>query len=209
MSAPWYRRAIWVTGALVMGLGLSVEVVHTRSHHAAVEAAVSFLSLSYEGNLPTWYSSALLLCCGLLLAAIADRAVGWRAHWWGLAAVFFYMSVDEATELHEHLGGHLETSGVLYFDWVIPAAALVGLVGLVYLKFLRSLPPATRRRFLLAGLLYLGGAIGMELPLGWWTERAGSDNLTYAMIDWVEESLEIIGATVFLLALEEHRRAAA
>ena len=41
----------------------------------------------------------------------------------------------------------------------------------------------------------------MELPLGWWMDRAGSHNLTYALIDWVEESLEMIGVSVFLYAL--------
>jgi hypothetical protein len=41
----------------------------------------------------------------------------------------------------------------------------------------------------------------MELPLGWWAERAGDDNLGYGLLDWIEETLELAGTTTFLLAL--------
>ncbi|WP_228680788.1 hypothetical protein [Myxococcus xanthus] len=43
----------------------------------------------------------------------------------------------------------------------------------------------------------------MELPLGWWAEQHGNDNLVYALIDHVEEALELIGASLFLAALAE------
>jgi hypothetical protein len=66
-----------------------------------------------------------------------------------------------------------------------------------------------RRQFLIAGAIYVGGALGMELPLGWWTERAGSDNLVYALIDGVEETMELSGTTLFLLALVEYLGASA
>ena len=193
---------------LVALLGLGVELVHAHSHAPVVEALVSFLSLSYEGNLPTWYASSLLLVCALLLGLIARELPArdpLRLHWWALATLFAYMSLDETAELHEHLGGHVATGGVLYFDWVIPAAAIVALMGAAFLPFLRRLPPASRRRFVVAGALYVGGALLMELPLGWWTERAGEDTLGYALIDWVEETLELAGASLFLLALVSHR----
>jgi hypothetical protein len=45
----------------------------------------------------------------------------------------------------------------------------------------------------------------MELPLGWWTERFGDDGLGYALIDWVEETLEMTGAAAALLVLLRHR----
>jgi hypothetical protein len=47
------------------------------------------------------------------------------------------------------------------------------------------------------------------LPLGWWVERAGNDNLGYALIDWVEETMEMIGASLAVVALVAHRREAA
>lgn len=56
-------------------------------------------------------------------------------------------------------------------------------------------------QFITAGVTYVTGALLMELPLGWWTERAGNENLTYAAIDHVEELLEMWGASLFLAAL--------
>jgi hypothetical protein len=196
-------RPLAIASATVAGAGLAVELVHTRSHADVVELLVELFSLSFESNVPTWYSSSLLFTCALALLAIARTARTHRRHWAGLAAGFFYMSLDEAIELHEHLGGLFGTGGALYFDWVIPAAIIVAGVAALYVPFLRDLPPHRRRAFVLAGLLYVGGAVAMELPLGWWTERAGVENATYALIDWVEETLEIAGASLFLVALAQ------
>jgi hypothetical protein len=165
-------------------------------------------SLGFEANVPTWYSTVLLFACASSLAHIAHevgRAGEDARAWRGLALAFAYLSLDEAIEIHEHLGGTFDTGGVLYFDWVIPAAAFVAIFGAVYLRFLARLPAETRRGFVTAGAIYVSGALLMELPLGYWTERAGDDNLVYALIDFVEETLEMLGASLFLLALARHR----
>lgn len=125
-----------------------------------------------------------------------------------VTGLFAWASLDEAAELHEHLGGLFETGGVLYFDWVISAAVLLAAAALALWPWLRALPRETRRRLLLAGAVYFTGAVMMELPLGWWTERAGPDSLGYALIDWVEESLELCGAVLLLLALLAQREPA-
>lgn len=88
---------------------------------------------------------------------------------------------------------------------MIPAGAIVLALGLAYLPFVRALAPLTRTRFALAGTIYVGGALLMELPLGWWTSVHGDDNLGYGLIDWVEESMELAGASLFLLALDDER----
>jgi hypothetical protein len=88
---------------------------------------------------------------------------------------------------------------------VIPAIAVVGVLAAVYLPFIRALPTSTRNRLLVAAVIYVGGAVGMELPLGWWTEHHGNAGLGYALIDWVEETMEMIGAAIALVALVRHR----
>lgn len=165
------------------------------------DAWVEALSLGFEVNVPTWYASSLLALCAAALATCAQRAARDRGAWTALAAIFAALSLDEAIELHEHLGGLVRGRGVLFFSWVIPAAIAVGVLGLAFLGFLARLEAIDRRRFVVAASLYVGGALLMELPLGWWTERHGDDGLVYAMIDWVEETLELVGATFFLLAL--------
>lgn len=169
---------------------------------------VAFLSLSYEANLPTWFSSSQLFACGLVLALIAlgtrQSRAPYARHWAFLAGIFFYISLDEAVRIHEYMNHWLDLGGALYFSWIVPAAGLVAIIGLSYLRFLTHLPRQTRRRFVTAGILYVGGALFMEIPLGWWTVRAGDDNFVYAMIDLVEESLELAGAGFFLYALLLH-----
>lgn len=200
------RHGLLYAVAFVAGLGLVAEIWNVRSHDAVIDALLPKLSLSYESNLPTWFSSSLLLACAVAAAAIArDRLVGYR-HWWFIGVLAAWMSLDEATELHEHLGGHIGTSGVLYFDWVIPASIIVALLVVAFIPFIRRLHPATRNRLILAGAVYVGGALLMELPLGWWTERHGTDTLGYALIDWVEETMEMVGAVFAFTALLAHRQ---
>jgi hypothetical protein len=187
--------------------GLVTEIAYLYIGIPAELAA--FFSLSAEGNLPTWVASSLLLSCSLVLGSIAIdpacRVHRFRVHWWILAWIFLYMSLDEAVEIHEHLGGLVTAGGVLYFSWVIPAAAIVLALGLAYLPFLAHLDPIVRRRFVVAGSLYVGGALLMELPLGWWTEQHGDDNFGYAFMDWIEETLELVGASYFLVSLWNYR----
>lgn len=168
----------------------------------------AFFSLSFEENLPTWFSSILLFGCAALsgLAALDASAHGdpHRRHWWGLALGFAYMSLDEAVELHELSNRWFDLPGIFFFGWVIPAGIVVAIVGVAYLRFLAHLPADTRRAVVRAGALYVGGALGVELALGYWTDAHGTDNPGYALIDLVEESMEIFGAALFLCALVRH-----
>lgn len=180
--------------AAICLLGLLAELA---SAAFGLEGAAAVLSLSYEGNLPTWYASALPLLIAALLAWIAALTPADRPYWRGLALGFLLISIDEVVGGHEHLSALFDTGGVLYFGWVIPAGALVLVLGLTYLGFLRRLPRETAKQFTLAGALYLTGALLLELPLGYWTERHGDDGLGYALIDWCEETLEFVGLTLF------------
>jgi hypothetical protein len=169
---------------------------------------IEFFGLSYEENLPTWFVSVLLSGCATALAliALATRQAGGRyvAHWWGLAVAFFYISLDEVVQIHEEMSDWFDYGGVLYFSWVIPAGIAVAILGLIYLRFLGHLPGHFRNRFVLAGGLYVGGALGTELALGYWTDMAGRSNFTYAMIDLVQESLELAGVALFFYSLVEY-----
>ncbi len=187
VSMTILRRTLYIVLAGISGAGLGVELWDESRSWPVPRDTLAFFSLSYESNLPTWYSSSLLWICAVLLALIASHKWRQRApytyHWWTLAAVFFYISLDEFVELHEDMSKWMDLSGVLYFSWVVPAGIAVTAFGLAFLGFLAHLPWDTRRRFILAGGLYVGGALAMELPLGYWTDVAGSHNLTYGVLD--------------------------
>jgi hypothetical protein len=197
-------HGLFASSALVCCAGLLVELAHYGGRLDPAAWLRSALSLSYEGNLPTWYSAGLLwtAALGLGLCGEHDDARK-RVRWRVLAARFILMSLDESIELHEDLGG-AELHGVLYFSWVVPGALLTAAIALIYLRFWLDLPRPTRRGFALAFGLYVGGALGMELPLGTWFEAHGDENLGYSLLDAVEESLEICGLSVFLVAILRH-----
>ena len=201
----WIRFRLLVAVAIVAGLGLVIELWHAHSQTELVDVLLPTLSLGYEANVPTWFSSSLLLACGVAAGSIAAVTPSRHRHWWSIAGLATYFSLDEVAELHEHLGGHLDTSSWLYFDWVVPAAAIVLALVVLFLPFIRALHPRTRRRLIIAGALYVGGALIMELPLGWWTDAHGSEGLGYALIDWIEETMEMIGAALAFVALFAHR----
>ncbi|HEX6144165.1 MAG TPA: hypothetical protein VFZ01_15720, partial [Geminicoccaceae bacterium] len=95
---------------------------------------------------------------------------------------------------------------------------VVVIFGLIYLRFLLALPRRTQSLFLLAGALYLGGAIGIEM-LAWHyryplhapdpTDWEGSKDIVWALLSHLEEVLEMVGVAIFLYALLSylaHRR---
>jgi hypothetical protein len=210
MTDAVLRGRLLVAVAVVSGAGLLVDLWAWRDPASeGARALWSVASLSAEANVPTWFASSLLLACAVTAAAIArELAAGapGRPHWWGIAVGLGWVSLDEVAGLHEHLGGHLDTGGALYFDWVIWAALVVGVLAVIYLRFLLALPSPVRARLIIAATVFVTGALALELPLGWWTEHAGSDSLGYALIDWVEETLELVGASLALVALVAHRR---
>jgi hypothetical protein len=204
------RWPLWGVVALLSMAGLGSELLYRAAPSALTDGVMQRLSLSFEGNVPTWAASSLLLVCALVAGSIADlpTSSSRRRSWIAVALAFGYASLDEMAQLHESLGGWVEAGGIFYFDWVISAAILLAALALAFWPWLRDLPATTRRRMVLAALIYFGGAVAMELPLGWWTDRAGSDSLGYALIDWVEETMEMCGAVLMLRALMLHREEA-
>ncbi|OGI42975.1 MAG: hypothetical protein A2150_04130 [Candidatus Muproteobacteria bacterium RBG_16_64_11] len=173
---------------------------------------VGLFNLDGERNVPAAYSTLLLLACACLLMLIAHasrRKGAGYLYWLGLALVFVFLASDEFFELHEGLvvpvRSALKTSGLLYFAWVIPYSAALGILALIYLKFVFSLPARTRRLFLLAGLIYVAGTLGMELFAGQYYEQVQRVDAVYSLIFvTIEELLEMTGLVIFIHALLSH-----
>ena len=177
--------------------------------HDVLLGFVPEFDLNAENNIPTWYATVTLFLCSVLLGTIAAAKTtekdSYAPHWRILSIVFLLLSIDEAASLHERstepVRTALHTSGLLYYGWVIPGGIFALSIGLVYLGFLRDLPSYFRRLFVAAGIIYLAGAIGMELVGGYYDSLYGTTNMTYALITTAEELLEMLGIVVFLYSL--------
>lgn len=183
---------------LEYGLGLS-QVSHIRT----------VFDFEYDANLPTWYSSVTLLICSLLLTLIANAKKQsqdtYTRHWQILAIIFAVMSLDEVAMLHERAGNLIEKlssvefTGWLNFQWVLLGIPLTLILAIAYLKFIVHLPAKTRNLFLLAGGLFVGGALGLEIIAG--HQESMGNKFFYELFTSIEELWEKLGVLVFIHAL--------
>jgi len=166
-------------------------------------------NLDREMNVPTWFSSAMLLfIAGLLrhLAAVAktenDRFI---RLWKGLAAGFLFLSIDEIAGIHEMAVDPLRrifhAGGVFYFSWVILGIAIAVVLAAASMKALLALPRRIRIIFIAAAVIFLSGAIGLEMIGGLFVEGNGPANIAYSLAANAEEFLEMCGEVVFIKGL--------
>jgi hypothetical protein len=173
---------------------------------------VKIFWVSNEGAIPTWYSACALLFCSLLLLVICflkrKRRDPYFWNWVGLSTIFALMSLDEATSIHEMMGGFLSKSfnpiGVFHSAWVILGIPFVLIFGIYYLKFTLNLQKKTKYLFIVAFITYLGGALGLEMVGSAILYEYRSKTMTYQIIATIEEILEMSGIVVFIYALIDY-----
>ena len=189
-----------------------VQAARFATGNDSLFGLVALFSLGADGNLPTFYSSFAILFCAMLLTWIGVAGWGDRhihtAYWLGLAVIFLFLSADEMLALHEHLvepvRSTLHTGGLFYYAWVIPYGAALLIFLAVYFRFLLRLPVRTAVLFVVAGATYVGGAAGVEMISGWYSEVHGNSNLIYVVLQTIEETLEMVGIVVFIFALADY-----
>ena len=185
------------------------QVVKYETGHDRIYGLVQLFHHDSENNVPTFFSTVILLISTILLSIITTlkkkERDSYAFHWGMLAIIFLFLSMDEASSIHELLNNPMrkmvEAKGVFYYAWIIPYIALVFLFTLSYFRFWLHMPKQTQFLFAIAGFAFLGGAIGMEIIGGLYVELHGYNNLTYNLISTVEEGLEITGIILFVYAL--------
>jgi hypothetical protein len=168
---------------------------------------LELIDFDYEANLPSFYSSLAILFCAVLLWIIGvDKKASKSAysyHWLGLAAIFTFLGVDEAISLHEEIGdlvealAWFEAAGYLFFAWVVPYGLLLLVFAVAYFKFVFALPPKTRLTFILAGSLFIFGAVGLEIISAREADLHSSETVYYSVLYTLEELCEMIAIVLF------------
>lgn len=210
-SRQTITRTLAVATAIILLLSVAGQLWLYLTPRESPWGIVGLFNVDFEMNVPTFYQVLVLLVAVALLVIIAILKRHARApyvlHWWLLALGFFMIANDEFYALHEKLSEPLrrwlglETMGALHFAWVIPAIVLVVVLAIFYIPFLKHLDRSIRTRFFVAALIYLGGALGVEMIGGRYAEAHGTWNLTYSMITTVEEGMEMAGSVLFVDAL--------
>jgi hypothetical protein len=206
---PRVLLAVFVPAIVLLDVAnaIAVFLYHHRHHHGG--RFFQEFSLDQEANVPSWFSSALLLTAAAMLAVVAldalARKTRWGRHWAGLSFVYVVLSLDETSEIHERIGSwlraHLNLHGPLHYAGVVPMLAFAVFVGVTYVRFLRALPRDTLLGILVSAALYIGGAAGVEAASGWWAQGHGSKSTALLLVSTVEENLEMFGTLLFILVV--------
>ena len=194
------RKLGWVI-AVLSGLHILVMLIHYLVTDIPW-LIVELFDLDEEQSFGTWFSVVILLFTGyvlLLYSASQSRQgdsgiLAWRI----LGIGFCFLSIDEMVGLHETVNSVIEMS------WAIPGGLIALAIGVIYIPFLMGLPRPTLFRFLIGGMLYVGGAVGVELATEPYAEADLLDTLEYNLTTVLEEAMEMSGVLVFLTGLLRH-----
>lgn len=183
-------------------------IAKDHTHHPALLSLTWWFNFDAEKNIPSFFSTALLLGSSLLLFLIANFEKQLKNPyilWTALACIFLFLSMDEFLSIHERLispvRNSLNTTGFLHYAWVIPYGIAVIIFITIYLKFLFKLPKQTMVMFLISGAIFLTGAIGFEMLGARHDTLYGINNTTYQLLYTCEELLEMLGISTFIYTL--------
>lgn len=177
----------------------------------AVNEFLDYFKLTGEFNVPALYSTFLLLIAGILLLFVY-KTTDIKKHkifWLSLGIVFIFLAFDESFKIHEGLsqlirGNYTVEGSVKYGTWAIPYLLITAVIGLLYLRFVLSLPKFTRIMVIVSGAIYVGGAAGFELVEGYLYLHAGEESLVYKLFHSAQEILEMVGIVLFNYTLLDY-----
>ena len=156
---------------------------------------MQLFDVNEEHNLPTWFSGFNLLVSTFFLWIVArqkrEEKDPMAGRWMVLLGVFCFLSIDEIAGMHESVNSVIDPT------WAYGGAVIALGFAIYFLSFLKSLPRPTLIRFVVAGGIYVGGAVGMEIV----GDPMDSDTLLYNLSTMVEEGMEMFGIIFFTRAL--------
>jgi hypothetical protein len=204
LSASRVFRAHLCIIALLVTLHLALAFVHFRFDR--LETALRFFWLSTEGNVPSLFSAGALMAAGLaaLLLARSDGPSN-RFAWQLAGLILLFMAVDEAASIHERIR-YLTPDRQARLIWVPIYSAILLAPALYLARFWLRLPADTRWLLALGALLFLAGAVGIELQEHLHRQADVVDWLNPPLVlsVTIEELLEMLGVAVILMALLRH-----
>ena len=196
---------------LLFPLSIKLAELFNLPENADNRGFVHMFDLDGEGNLPAWYSSLLWAAAAVLavLNGARSRAHGTGSwHWVALAGLLLLLSLDESASLHESIGDVIAplapvTGGVFGWAWVFYGIALIVLALILFGKFLLTLPPRIFITLGIAGLVFVGGALGAEMYGAAIADGtvAFLPGLNWTRLVMIEEFAEMLGVIIAIGAL--------
>lgn len=210
-------RSDWTTkvfGSIVIGLAITSFIrlfIKYQVEPSLYPSVLELFNLEADKNIPIFFYVLLLLIGTLLLSTIAliqiQQNSPQKFGWILLTSIVFAMSIDKAIRLHGYLIQFIQTilgrndPGMIIYPLVIVLLTIGIAIILQLIKFLRELPANTRKSFIIAGCVFLSGALVLEAIGSSFYDLSGHANLVYDILSILEESLEMAGIIAFIRGL--------
>jgi len=170
---------------------------------------ISEFFVNNEANIATfWNTFILIVMAGLTFVAASAKLAQkdkYRYEWWLLGAVFLYLSMDEASVIHEKFSALLKNlpdiNGWAHYKWLYAGVAAIVFLTVLFIRFYLHLDLRNKILFPLSMALYLLGAFGGELFSGHYAQFYGTKNVTYTLMTHGEEFGEHVGITLMIYTL--------
>ena len=201
----------------LLALTVAFALVHYISAALGWPSAVLrfFFDLDREGTLQAWASSILWFLCAQICddCGRMEKRNPQRSSWKVLAVLFLIGSVDEAAQVHEHVGHWLlrtlsnETFRTYaHSKWVFGLAPVIFIICVLFYRMFVVCFKERSRTLRIVGTgftVLLLGAVAVEFVVAR-DERTTDALMTLSIV--IEESLEMLGIIIVLIGLQEHRR---
>jgi hypothetical protein len=160
------------------------------------------------------------LVCGV--ACVSVLSLDRTTFWFASGLVFTYLGFDELFSVHEAVGSLLKSSGLggggertvsvgsikTYFWQTVFLPLLVGLSAWFFVVIRRTVGTRALWQLVLAGLVFVIGAMGLETVEANGVARLGDEWLATTLGQFVllsEESFETLGVTIAVVVFARHR----
>ncbi|WP_144793610.1 hypothetical protein [Kocuria palustris] len=218
--APELRRLRWqrplaaavALNLAVVALSLLMPIVLGLAWDDWQHPVRRWFDVGSEGNLPTWWNTALLIAAAVLGAGVAvlhrsTGASGWPA-WSALAALAALLSLDEAAGLHERLRFLADAIAPRHgftYAWLAVGIPLGIAVLAAAILLGRRIGPTSRRLFVLGLAVLLAGAVGLETANDLLVSARGGElpaggSPAFHVVYHLEELLELLGSSLLMAA---------
>lgn len=171
------------------------------------ERIITIFDFNQIFNVHTIFTSSLFLMATILLFKIGRVEAEISTPWYGLAFFFLFLTGSKAFQIQEFFiwflrnGNHDDMISKIVLA-IISILVLILLLT-TYIPFITKLHSPTLRLMAFSMAIFIIGGFGLDYLGGLYRELHGYD-LTYKIYYTVEETLEMVGISLFIYSLKRY-----
>ena len=190
---------------------LIAGMLHVYFDSSISQEIYRFFNIGADQNLPTLFATIQWLLasgiCWYIAFSLSRNSQGFRG-WLSVSLISLFIAADEYLMLHERtiepMRSVLPEYSFLWFAWVIPYGILTLILVVTLSSFIFSLPRRTAILMLIAGMIFITGALGFEMLGAVQVANGNKPSVIYTALYTCEEVLEMLGVSFFIYSLLDY-----